>query len=91
MVQKASLNLLLNLCSRSLLYFISSITAVGTRNLVNVSHQNNGHSLLQSGYMNNKLFFAATETATELPGYMEGAVVAAKAIAEKLYKQIKIS
>ncbi|WP_343565708.1 hypothetical protein [Sphingobacterium sp.] len=41
--------------------------------------------------MNNKLFFAATETATELPGYMEGAVVAAKAIAEKLYKQIKIS
>ncbi|MBN8788593.1 MAG: FAD-dependent oxidoreductase [Terrimonas sp.] len=44
-------------------------------------HQNNGHPLLQQSYMGGKLFFAATETATEFPGYMEGAVIAAQSIA----------
>ncbi len=47
-------------------------------------HQNNGHPLLQQGYMNDKLFFAARETATEYSGYMEGAVIAAQSIADKL-------
>ncbi len=44
-------------------------------------HQNNGHPLLQQSYMGGKLLFAATETATEFPGYMEGAVIAAQSIA----------
>ncbi len=47
-------------------------------------HQNNGHPLLQRGYMNDRLFFAATETATQYSGYMEGAVIAAQSIADKL-------
>jgi len=47
-------------------------------------HQNNGHPLLQQNYMNGKLLFASTETATEYPGYMEGAVVAAQSVANKL-------
>lgn len=47
-------------------------------------HQNNGHPLLQQGYMNGKLFFAATETSTEYSGYMEGAVIAAQYIAGKI-------
>lgn len=47
-------------------------------------HQNNGHPLLQQSYMNGKLYFAATETAAECPGYMEGAVIAARSVAEKL-------
>jgi len=47
-------------------------------------HQNNGHPLLQQSYLNGKLFFAGTETATEFAGYMEGAVIAAKSIAERL-------
>lgn len=47
-------------------------------------HQNNGHPLLQQGYIGGKLFFAATETSTEASGYMEGAVIAAKSIADKL-------
>ncbi|MGJ7029541.1 flavin monoamine oxidase family protein [Niabella hirudinis] len=47
-------------------------------------HQNNGHPLLQESYLNGKLFFAATETATEYSGYMEGAVVAAQSIATRL-------
>jgi len=47
-------------------------------------HQYNGHPLLQQSYMNGKLFFAATETASEFPGYMEGAVIAAQSAAERL-------
>lgn len=47
-------------------------------------HQYNGHPLLQESYMDNKLFFGATETATEFPGYMEGAVIAAQTIATRL-------
>jgi len=47
-------------------------------------HQNNGHALLQQGYMDGKLFFGATETAITFPGYMEGAVIAAQSIANKL-------
>lgn len=47
-------------------------------------HQNNGHPLLQLSYMDESLFFANTETAEENPGYMDGAVLAAKETAEKL-------
>ncbi len=47
-------------------------------------HQNNGHPLLQQGYMNNKLFFSGTETVTEFSGYMEGAVLSAKYMVGKL-------
>lgn len=47
-------------------------------------HQNNGHPLLQESYMNGKLFFAATETAVEYSGYMEGAVIAAQSIANRI-------
>ncbi|WP_242917222.1 flavin monoamine oxidase family protein [Pontibacter liquoris] len=47
-------------------------------------HQNNGHPFLQQSYMNGKLFFAGTETATAFAGYMEGAVLSAKSIAERL-------
>lgn len=44
-------------------------------------HQNNGHPLLQQRYMNGRLFFASTETAAEFAGYMEGAIIAARAVA----------
>ena len=47
-------------------------------------HQYNGHPLLQQSYMDGRLFFAATETAKECPGYMEGAVIAARSMAEQL-------
>ncbi|GAA4800083.1 FAD-dependent oxidoreductase [Olivibacter ginsenosidimutans] len=54
------------------------------KQLIERPHQNNGHPVLQESYMNGKLFFAATETATAFPGYMEGAVVAAQSVAAKL-------
>lgn len=40
-------------------------------------HQHNGHLLLQQTYMNGKLFFSGTETATQFSGYMEGAILSA--------------
>ncbi len=47
-------------------------------------HQNNGHPLLQLGYMNDRIFFAGTETAMAFPGYMEGAITAAQSAANKI-------
>jgi len=47
-------------------------------------HQYNGHALLQGSYMHGKLFFGATETSTEFPGYMEGAVIVARSLAARL-------
>ncbi len=38
-------------------------------------HQNNGHKLYQSLYMNDRLILSGTETSAVFPGYMEGAVV----------------
>jgi monoamine oxidase len=47
-------------------------------------HQNNGHPILQIDYLNGKLLFCGTETASEFPGYMEGAVDAAIRVAERI-------
>jgi monoamine oxidase len=52
-------------------------------------HQNNGHSLLQKGYLNNKFFLAGTETAMAYGGYMEGAIVAAQNTAERVLSVLK--
>jgi len=46
-----------------------------------LGHENNGHPAYQKPLLNNKLFLAGSETATKNPGYMEGAIVAAKSIA----------
>ncbi len=50
----------------------------------NRPHQNNGHPLLQQSYLNGKLFLGGTETATESPGYMEGAVISSRRLASVL-------
>lgn len=47
-------------------------------------HQSNGHPLLQELYMNGCLHFCNTETATQYPGYMEGAVIAAQSLLNRL-------
>lgn len=47
-------------------------------------HQNNGHPVLRASYMNERLHFCGTETADVCPGYMEGAIVSASSIAERL-------
>lgn len=49
--------------------------------IIDHPHQNNGHPLLQMQYLDGKLLFCGTETATAFPGYMEGAVDAAMRVA----------
>lgn len=51
-------------------------------------HQNNGHPLLQVPYLNGRFYFCGTETATAHPGYMEGAVVAAQTMAQKIQTRL---
>ena len=46
-----------------------------------MAHENNGHQLFQNSFLNNKLYISGSETALQNPGYMEGAIVAAKNIA----------
>lgn len=41
-------------------------------------HQNNGHHLFRTGYLDNRLFIAGSETSAEFPGYMEGAIRSAQ-------------
>ncbi|MGV3762129.1 flavin monoamine oxidase family protein [Parapedobacter sp.] len=52
--------------------------------LIQRPHQYNGHPLLRESYMGGRLFFAATETASQFPGYMEGAVIAAQSVLIRL-------
>ena len=61
----------------------------GGKQLVQRPHQNNGHPLLQQGYLNGKLYFSGTETVGEFGGYMEGAVISAFNILAKLGCDIK--
>lgn len=46
-----------------------------------LAHQNNGHSLFKKPFQNGKLYVSGAETATQNPGYMDGAIAAAKIIA----------
>ncbi len=47
-------------------------------------HSNNGHPAFQDPYMVNKLFFTGTETSNDFEGYMEGAIVASKAVSTRI-------
>lgn len=47
-------------------------------------HQNNGHPLYQQPLKDNCFFVAGSETASEHPGYMDGAVQSALFVAEQL-------
>lgn len=49
-------------------------------------HQNNGHPIYNEPLFDDKLLISSTESASEFPGYMEGAVHSAIVIAEKLTK-----
>ncbi len=47
-------------------------------------HQNNGDALYEKGYLKNRLYLGCTETSANFSGYMEGAILSAKSIFEKL-------
>lgn len=55
--------------------------------MIHSPHQNNGHPVLQESYMNHKLFFSGTETAPEFGGYMEGAIISALKVVERIENQ----
>ena len=46
----------------------------GANQIIQRPHQNNGHKLLQESYLNGRLYFSGTETSSNYPGYMEGAI-----------------
>ncbi|MBG6111815.1 monoamine oxidase [Flavobacterium sp. CG_9.10] len=48
-----------------------------------MGHQNNGHVLYKNALLNEKLYISGSETASQNPGYMDGAIVAAKTIVSK--------
>jgi monoamine oxidase len=56
----------------------------GANQIIQRPHQNNGHKLLQNSYLGGKLYFSATETSSSYPGYMEGAVCAAKRVVREI-------
>lgn len=45
-------------------------------------HQNNGNPIFRNSYWNGKLFFGGSETATQFPGYMDGAVQSALTLSQ---------
>jgi monoamine oxidase len=47
-------------------------------------HQNNGNPIFSDSYYDNRFFIAGSETSTTYPGYMEGAIVSANRITEKI-------
>ncbi|NNF33749.1 MAG: NAD(P)-binding protein [Saprospiraceae bacterium] len=47
-------------------------------------HQNNGHPMFQEWFLNGKLIIGGSETASEYPGYMEGAVRSAISIYDRI-------
>jgi len=53
-----------------------------------VPHQNNGHSKLRESLFGGRLFFSASETASQTPGYMDGAVHRGQEVAEHLLNQL---
>ena len=48
-----------------------------------LAHQNTGHSSFKIPLLNGKLYVSGAETATKNPGYMDGAIFAAKTIASQ--------
>lgn len=49
-----------------------------------IPHQNNGNAIYKQSYWDGKLLLSGSETASEFPGYMEGAVESANRTAHKI-------
>ncbi len=47
-------------------------------------HQNNGNPLFNQSFFNDRLLISSAESASEFPGYMEGAVSSANVIAKRI-------
>ena len=49
-------------------------------------HQNNGNPIFSRSFFDDKLFISSAESASEFPGYMNGAVYSANVVAKKIAK-----
>ena len=49
-------------------------------------HQNNGHPIFSKSFLDDKLVISSSESASEFPGYMDGAVYSANVTAKKISK-----
>lgn len=47
-------------------------------------HQNNGHPIFRNSLFENRLIISGSESSSQLPGYMEGAVISAKESVRKI-------
>jgi monoamine oxidase len=47
-------------------------------------HQNNGNQIFRQSFFEDRLVFSSSESASESPGYMDGAVCSANLTAKKL-------
>jgi monoamine oxidase len=52
-------------------------------------HQNNGNPIFSNAYYDNRFFIAGSETSTIYPGYMEGAIISANRIIEKIENLVR--
>ncbi len=52
-------------------------------------HQNNGHPIFRQPYFNEKFIIAGSETSVSFPGYMEGAILSARQVADIIMTQCK--
>ncbi|MEM1340256.1 MAG: NAD(P)/FAD-dependent oxidoreductase [Bacteroidota bacterium] len=53
-------------------------------------HQNNGSPIFRTTYFDSKLFISSSESSTDFPGYMEGAVVSANFTFERIKEANKV-
>lgn len=54
-----------------------------------VPHLNNGHEVYNASYLGGRLLLAGAETATQHPGYMDGAVESAFSVVQRLKQQLE--
>ena len=54
-------------------------------------HQNNGNPLFSNSFFDERLFISSSESSSEFPGYMDGAVYSGNITAEKIKKAISKS
>lgn len=52
-------------------------------------HQNNGHPIFRTSYMNDRLFISSAEAASTFPGYMDGAISSANSTVKSLLTTIQ--
>jgi len=53
-----------------------------------IPHQHNGDAIFRKNYLDNRLLISGAETATNFPGYMDGAVESAYRVVNNIKKQL---